>query len=111
MSHHEFDPECPVIGPATWFIDPPYQNAGKHYRFGSSQLDYPALAAWCQTREGQVIVCEQGGATWLPFQVLSDVKTTRAGQRSIEVIYLQGCQPTHNSEVERLVQELASTDD
>jgi site-specific DNA-adenine methylase len=52
---------------ATWFVDPPYSNeAGKRYR--QSKLDYKILAEWCKSRRGQVIVCENAGATWLPFQ-------------------------------------------
>jgi 16S rRNA G966 N2-methylase RsmD len=80
--------QCVLDGPATWFIDPPYQLAGKHYRHGSSDIDFAALAAWCRTREGQVIVCENEGADWLPFEPLDAVKTTRAGRRSREVVWL-----------------------
>jgi hypothetical protein len=58
--------EAPDIE-ATWFIDPPYQLMGRHYRFGSKQMDYEALAAWCSKRRGQVTVCEATGADWLPF--------------------------------------------
>jgi hypothetical protein len=79
--------DCPVSGPATWFVDPPYQLAGKHYRFGSVGLDFSALAGWCRSRAGQVLVCENAGATWLPFRELADVKTTRAGRRSMEVLW------------------------
>ncbi|NJL71534.1 MAG: hypothetical protein HC888_07900 [Candidatus Competibacteraceae bacterium] len=73
-------------GPATWFIDPPYQLAGRHYRFGASQLDYGELGQWCMSREGQVIVCENEGANWLEFKGLSDIKTTRRKQRCCEVM-------------------------
>jgi len=52
---------------ATWFIDPPYEDQGKHYRFGSKGFDYGRLAAWAQTRRGQVMVCENEGAAWMPF--------------------------------------------
>ena len=79
---------CDMSGPATWFIDPPYQKAGKHYRRGSKEIDFLALAKWCRERDGQVIVCENDGADWLPFRALDDVKTTRAGRRSHEAIYL-----------------------
>ena len=72
---------------ATWFVDPPYQVAGKHYKHGSEGIDFAHLGEWCQCREGQVIVCENEGADWLPFRDLADVKTTRAGQRSKEVIW------------------------
>jgi site-specific DNA-adenine methylase len=80
--------ECPVGSEATWFIDPPYQFAGQHYHFGSDGIDYGALADWCMSRPGQVIVCENAGADWLPFEDLADVKTTRAGSRSKEVAWL-----------------------
>ncbi len=80
--------DCPEPGPATWFVDPPYEAAGRHYRFGSEQIDFRELASWCLSRAGQVIVCENGGATWLPFRELADVKTTRANRRSKEVYWL-----------------------
>lgn len=51
---------------ATWFVDPPYIVAGKMYEH--HRIDYPQLAAWCRSRRGQVIVCENQGATWLPFR-------------------------------------------
>ncbi len=49
--------------PATWFIDPPYEVAGRH---GSAGIDYDELGTWCRQRHGQVIVCEHTGASWLP---------------------------------------------
>jgi site-specific DNA-adenine methylase len=52
---------------ATWFIDPPYSNvAGRRYRH--AHIDYEQLAEWCRSRMGQVIVCENRGARWLPFK-------------------------------------------
>lgn len=57
---------------ATWFVDPPYQRAGQHYR--RSLLDYGALAGWCRGRRGQVIVCENEGADWLPFEPHLSIK-------------------------------------
>lgn len=69
--------ECPVTGPATWFVDPPYQQAGKRYRFGSKLLDYGDLATWCQSREGQVIVCENEGADWLSFRWHREIPSCR----------------------------------
>ena len=80
--------ECPVSYKATWFVDPPYQQAGKYYRFGSDLIDFESLAIWCRSRPGQVIVCENAGADWLPFRDLADVKTTRADRRSKEVYWL-----------------------
>jgi site-specific DNA-adenine methylase len=77
--------ECPVDFAATWFIDPPYEGVGHHYKFGSTGIDYAELAGWCRSRSGQVIVCENDGATWLPFAKIADVKTTRSDRRSVEV--------------------------
>lgn len=85
--------DCPTPRRATWFVDPPYEEAGRHYRFGSDRIDYPALAAWCYSRPGQVIVCENEGASWLPFRRLADVKTTRVDRRSKEVIWLSETHP------------------
>lgn len=66
---------------ATWLIDPPYQGApGRRYRYGNEGIDYTALAEWCRTRRGQVIVCEHEGADWLPFEpVTFAVKAARNG--------------------------------
>lgn len=60
--------DAPAIE-ATWFVDPPYNNrAGSKYPCGPSSIDYEHLAAWCRARRGQVIVCENDGADWLPFR-------------------------------------------
>ena len=78
---------------ATWFIDPPYNNAaGAHYVFGRHQLDYPKVAEWCRARRGQVLVCEQIGATWLPFTPFRVIRTaTNCGARvSQEAIWTRG---------------------
>lgn len=60
----------------TWFVDPPYQPvttlAGDAYRFGADRIDFHELADWVLTRRGQVIVCEQLGATWLPFEPVAE---------------------------------------
>jgi len=53
---------------ATWFIDPPYQFGGQHqYQFGNKHLDFIDLAEYCKNRNGQVLVCENTKADWLPF--------------------------------------------
>jgi 16S rRNA G966 N2-methylase RsmD len=52
---------------ATWFIDPPYQDAGKSYKHGSQNLDFSQLATWILMRRGQSIVCENDGADWFRF--------------------------------------------
>lgn len=61
--------EAPNIK-ATWHIDPPYIDKGIHYPCSSEHIDYKALANWCRSRPGQVMVCEQEGADWLPFKPL-----------------------------------------
>lgn len=80
---------APALKNATWFIDPPYQGAGTHYRYGSKGIDYQSLADWCRSREGLVIVCENAGAEWLPFEPLAQTKTTRAAARSKEVVWIR----------------------
>lgn len=78
---------------ATWFVDPPYQVAGNVYTHGAKSLDYPALARWAGTRIGQVIVCENSGATWLPFQFFRSSKSTHKAGKTVnhEVIWEGGC--------------------
>lgn len=72
---------------ATWFVDPPYKGAGRHYHHGPAGIDYASLGAWCRARRGAVIACEAGGADWLPFRPLRDIKTTRPGARAIESVW------------------------
>jgi len=55
---------------ATWFIDPPYQVQGRKYACGAQDIDFSALGAWCRTRRGRVMVCENVGADWLPFSYM-----------------------------------------
>lgn len=62
---------------ATWFIDPPFEIGGSHYAFGD--IDYKALGEWCQSRVGQIIVCEADPATWLPFEMLGDDGVNNGG--------------------------------
>jgi site-specific DNA-adenine methylase len=70
---------------ATWFIDPPYSNKGKHYIF--SKIDFEHLGEWCKTRKGQVIVCEQEGANWLEFKDFRKMRSLKTCH-SKEVIYV-----------------------
>lgn len=71
---------------ATWFIDPPYSNrAGDHYVYRN--LDYVQLAAWCASRQGQTIVCENEGASWLPFRPFARLKAGVNGSGSREAIW------------------------
>jgi hypothetical protein len=62
---------------ATWFIDPPYQQGGNQYKFGSKMLDYNELSHWCKERNGQTIVCENTNSNWLesiPIAKMDGVK-------------------------------------
>lgn len=80
---------------ATWFVDPPYQpilayatpkGAAGGYRFGD--VDYAELGAWCRTRRGLVIVCEQSPASWLPFAPLAmQVNGAPNGKARTEVVW------------------------
>lgn len=74
---------------ATWFIDPPYQKQGKYYICPSKDIDFDSLGKWCREREGQVMVCENQGATWLPFKPFKDAPSSRGdiGNRSLEAIW------------------------
>jgi hypothetical protein len=61
-------------GESCWFIDPPYLNeAGSKYPY--HRIDKQELHQYCVTRPGQVIVCEQAGAKWLPFSPFRTVRS------------------------------------
>lgn len=73
---------------ATWFVDCPYADKGSHYRCKFSGHD--ELGSWCRNRQGQVIVCEQDGADWLPFRTFdAGMKSMRGA--SHEVIWTRDC--------------------
>jgi len=74
---------------AMWMIDPPYSTkAGSYYK--EQPDDFAALGAWCRTRRGLVMVCEQEGACWLPFRPLASFRSTAGNRpkRSSEVLWL-----------------------
>lgn len=84
---------------ATWFVDPPYtvnvrRATGTGYPQGmgygkgcdSQSLNYFELGDWCRERRGQVIVCEQAGATWLPFMPLHESGDSQ-GRKALEVCW------------------------
>jgi len=73
---------------ATWFIDAPYQVAGHRYVKSARLIDFGALAIWCKSRSGQVIVCENEGAQWLDFNPLAMTKTMRGNKMSREAVWL-----------------------
>jgi hypothetical protein len=65
--------DIPYNTKCTWFIDPPYFDGGKYYRMNNSKINYWDLGEWCKSREGQVIVCENTKADWLPFKPLVEM--------------------------------------
>lgn len=71
---------------ATWFVDPPYNNAAGR-RYVHHEIDYTTLAVWCQNRRGQQIVCENEGARWLAFRPLGTFKAGPRHNDSKEVIW------------------------
>tara|TARA_Y100000592_G_scaffold99055_1_gene173873 strand:+ start:674 stop:1372 length:699 start_codon:yes stop_codon:yes gene_type:complete len=72
---------------ATWYVDPPYAAMGYCYAKSSKSIDFQALGDWCKARRGQVIVCEQQGANWLPFQPFGAIKSTRGTSK--EVVWIK----------------------
>jgi hypothetical protein len=81
---------------ATYFVDPPYQVAGKTYVH--SFQAFGELAEVCRNLPGQVIVCEAEGADWLPFRpfhkagALSSPKD-KTDKHSMEVIWTNSLDP------------------
>jgi site-specific DNA-adenine methylase len=73
---------------ATWFIDPPYQGrGGSCYRMSNKNIDYRKLSKWCRNRNGQVIVCENEEAKWLPFKKFRE--QYQSGRKHVEVIWIK----------------------
>jgi len=70
---------------ATWFIDPPYQFGGEHYKESSKNLNFQELSNWCKSRQGQVIVCENTKADWMQFTPLVTIRGT--AKQSTEAIW------------------------
>lgn len=82
--------DCPVAGRATRFVDPPYQETGGRYTYGTDCLDHAELGRWCRRQEGLTIACEAEGADWLPFRPVGTMKTqSRNGKRRAEVAWAQ----------------------
>ncbi len=74
---------------ATWFIDPPYQFAGKAYPRPLKASAFPILGEWCRARHGQVMVCENVGADWLPFVPLVSFKGSNH-KMNTDAIWING---------------------
>jgi len=75
------------IGPATWFIDPPYQKMG--YAYKNRNINYESLGTICTKLNGHVIACENADADWLPFRKLTEhhgVRKTK--KKNVEVLWV-----------------------
>lgn len=73
---------------AHWHVDPPYAGTPGR-RYPHADVDFAHLAEWCRTRIGTVDVCENVGASWLPFVGLCNVVSSRGrrdGHRSAEAV-------------------------
>lgn len=81
---------------ATWFIDPPYQFGGSAYK--ENKIDFIKLANWCKSREGQIIVCENTKADWLPFKPLKKIRSISA-QPTTEAFFTN--MPTNNLAIQQ----------
>lgn len=68
---------------ATWFIDPPYQHGGKYYI--ENKINYNEIRDWVLKKRGQVIVCENSKADWLPFKPLKEMHGQR--YKTLEMIW------------------------
>jgi site-specific DNA-adenine methylase len=98
---------------ATWFLDPPYfesrtGKSGNRYGDKAHRLDYPRIANFALTRPGQVIVCEQGEADWLPFSPLKSQRTRfREGDSQVrtEVMWTNQDEPDDADEQRRLASD------
>ncbi len=78
--------DIPIIDGATYFIDPPYQFNTVRY-FDHDPLNYQDLASWCKSLPGQVIVCEQPPANWLPFKTLGEFAGKMQKVKHTELIW------------------------
>lgn len=105
-------------GVFTWFVDPPYKprlgndqtsmsaggawyaggawHPGASFNFGSQfEGSYDELGDWCKSLSGQVVVCEQEPADWLPFVPFRRQRNgvgAGTGSTRTEVVYTQGCE-------------------
>ena len=72
--------------PVTYFVDPPYASEpGRAYTY--DEVSYRDLAQACEDQSGQVIVCEQEGADWLPFHEFGTIKSNARSKTSKEVMW------------------------
>ena len=69
----------------TYFIDPPYLVGGQKYKHKFT--DFQNLAIWVKSLSGQVVVCENNEAKWLPFQPLVKNKGSQNLLNRVECFY------------------------
>lgn len=82
---------------ATWFIDPPYREAGVHYT--SNTVAYDDLAKWALSRRGLVISCEgEGHNSYLPFKPLCTVNNggMNLAKKSTEFVCVFETEPSRS---------------
>lgn len=87
--------ESVPLDDATWFVDPPYERQGRWY-YGAPALDYGVMADWARSLPGQVIACENAGASWLPFETFRTARANSSrgnGRVSHEVIWSRSATP------------------
>lgn len=85
-------------GPATYFVDPPYQmlgqggRRGNGYRVKADALDFYALGEWCRSLDGHVIAVDHASADWLPFKPFRGHRSTAThlGRKNLEGIWTRG---------------------
>lgn len=81
---------------ASWFIDPPYKKTGNLYRHSAKAINFEHLADWCRARNGQVLVCENENADWLPFRPYITIKSTegkRGKSKNREALWVKNHSP------------------
>lgn len=82
---------------ATWFIDPPYQYGGEYqYKHNNKYIDFKTLSKWCKTRNGQVIVCENTKADWLPF---TPIKSNPGANKTMTVEAIWTNEPNRDNNI------------
>jgi hypothetical protein len=81
-----FSDAAGIVG--TWFVDPPYEQAGKHY--ARPFHEYNKLAEFCREQRDLVIVCEESTdsyfPSWLDFEPFL-VHSTMQKRKATEVIW------------------------
>lgn len=83
---------------ATWFIDPPYQFGGEHYKESSLNINFSNLKEWIFSRNGEIIVCENTKADWMEFKPLKKIQGA-SNTNTIEAVFLKGWEEKRKEKV------------